>query len=152
MINSSKRVVPVAAFVMLGVALSPSAAASDSVASTTVAPVSGRADAMVDPLDLVDPTSGPTAPVALAMITAGRDAEMTWEPPLSDGGSPIRTYQVLRHMTSSNPWEYEHFPTTVYAQGTRQVWKDLHAGETYNSPSKRSTALAIMETGLRTCM
>ena len=171
MTNTAKRLAGVAAFVMLGVAIWPSVAASevpDAVASPTVGSLSGRVEAIVNPVepvvdpldpvtdptvdpfdpdpvtdptvDPVDPTidpvrgeepppTGPTAPVALAVTTTGRDAQVTWEPPVSDGGSPIWGYRVYRQsqfVAEPNYIEYDYV-----VGGTGYVWKNLHAGMQY---------------------
>lgn len=53
----------------------------------------------------VGPPSSPVGPIKTLQIT--RDsATIQWQPPLSDGGSPITSYVVERHEEGKRAWMY----------------------------------------------
>jgi hypothetical protein len=73
----------------------------------------------------------PSAPTAFAIskIDANRTATITWQPPISSGGSPITGYRVARDagtVPGQGPWS-----TTVSATTRSFTFKVLVVGSTY---------------------
>ncbi|WP_181127045.1 MULTISPECIES: S8 family serine peptidase [unclassified Rathayibacter] len=89
--------------------------------------------------------AGPTTPSVPTAVSATSDAgtraaTLAWQPPISDGGSPITGYRVSRTGTDAagnGPWS-----TIVSSSSRTQRFTNLTAGSTYSLSVQAVTATA----------
>ncbi|CAF3878648.1 unnamed protein product, partial [Adineta steineri] len=75
-----------------------------------------------------NPFDKPGAPLELVIDSVGNEwIELSWQPPLSDGGSPITGYVVERRTPGNYRW---HAPTEA-SEGTTAKIRSLHTGHKY---------------------
>ncbi|CAF0814387.1 unnamed protein product [Rotaria sordida] len=75
-----------------------------------------------------NPFDKPGAPFDLTINAIGNEwIELSWQPPIKDGGSPITGYVIERRTASNYKW---HAPTEPF-EGTTKKLHSLHTGHKY---------------------
>ncbi|CAF4929782.1 unnamed protein product, partial [Rotaria sp. Silwood1] len=75
-----------------------------------------------------NPFDKPGAPIELTINAIGNEwIELSWQPPIRDGGSPITGYVIERRTATNYKW---HAPTDPF-EGTTKKLHSLHTGHKY---------------------